>query len=74
MLKFTVNKTHDDNYEVLMVNHKGGRKAHLPRRICICTHADDANNIAEAMELHEATDIAPRRSEYYAREERDDRR
>lgn len=48
---FTHQKTHDGNWEVVMQHPQiGGRKAYLPRRLCLCTHEDDAKCIAEAME------------------------
>jgi hypothetical protein len=54
MPNFTYQPTHDGQWEVIMQGgHIGGRKSHLPRRLCLCTHADDAKCITDAMREYE---------------------
>lgn len=62
---FRYQKTHDGDWEVTMQNHMGGRKAHLPRRLCLCTHEDDAKAIAEAMEINERAEPRKHVAEYW---------
>lgn len=65
--RFKVMPTHDGNWEVTMQNHKGGRKAHHCRRLCLCTHEDDAKNIAIAMEAGEREEARSEYTEYWSK-------
>lgn len=63
--RFNILPIHGGDWEVVMQNHKGGRKAHLPRRLCLCTHADDAKAIAEAMDIYEREEPRTVNYEYW---------
>ena len=64
MREFTYAQTHDGQWEVL-IRGVGGRKAHLPRRLALCAHDDDAKCIAEAMREYEKETPRPVRAEYW---------
>ncbi len=64
---FSHQETYEGDWEVTMCNHKGGRKAHHVRRMCLCTHEDDAKCIAEALEAYEKQEPRVHIAEYWVK-------